>query len=320
MSGRVAERAREVLVAGCGAIGSVFACMLARAGHRVVILGRQSLARPVAREGIEVVGIWGRYRSAPIAAYSQAEAVRGHYDAVFVSCKSYDTGALARQLAGAGVSSDLLISTQNGLGNVEVIAEAYESCQVLAARVIFGAVFESEAKVCVTVEAEPVLLGSPQGGRDKRAQTWANLIDKAGINCRPSEQVVAALWGKIFYNAALNPLGAVHGLSYGELAADPAHRTRMDRAIAEGFEVASAEGVQMPWPTVQKYLELFYGSLVPSTADHRSSMLQDIERGKPTEIEAITGQICRRGAAAGIATPENDSLRAAIKEIEEARL
>ncbi len=312
----MAEGARRVLVAGCGAIGSVFACMLAQAGHRVSVLARPGLAGAAASGGVEVVGIWGRHSSGPLVAHSRAAQASGVYDAVFVSCKSYDSAVLAGQLAAAGVETELLVSMQNGLGNVEAIAGAYQGCRVLAARVIFGALFEAEATVRVTVEAEPVLLGDPAGGRDEGAEAWAGLVDAAGINCRPSEQIMAALWGKVFYNAALNPLGAIHGLTYGELAGDPGHRTRMDRAIAEAFAVAVAEGVEMPWTTVDQYLELFYGRLVPSTADHRSSMLQDMERGKPTEIDAITGQVCRRGAAAGIATPENDGLMAMVKEME----
>ncbi|MFP6599927.1 MAG: ketopantoate reductase family protein [Deltaproteobacteria bacterium] len=313
------EGAQRVLVAGCGAIGSVFACMLAQAGHGVSVLARPELAVLAAGRGLEVVGIWGRHRCAPLVAASSAGELGGTYDAVLVACKSFDTAVLAAQLAGAGVEARLLISTQNGLGNVEAIQAVYGAGRVLAARVIFGAAWESGGVVRVTVEAEPVLLGNLAGGTDPRADTWAGIVDSSGINCRPSRQVAGALWGKVFYNAALNPLGAIHGLSYGELAADSGYRDRMDRAIGEAFAVARAEGVEMPWTGAAEYLEVFYERLVPRTAGHRSSMLQDIENGKPTEIDAITGQICRRGAEAGIETPENERLMAAVKEIEEAR-
>ncbi len=79
----------------------------------------------------------------------------------------------------------------------------------------------------------------------------------------------------------------------------------MDRVIDEAFRVAVAEGARLRWPDSRAYLETFYDRLVPSTADHRSSMLQDLERGKPTEIDAISGEVCRRGDLHGIDTDLN---------------
>ena len=86
-----------------------------------------------------------------------------------------------------------------------------------------------------------------------------------------------------------------------------------DQSIDEAFAVARAEGVIPRWPDAAAYREAFYGRLVPPTADHRSSMLQDLERGRPTEIDAINGYVARRGAALGVPTPVNATLAHMIR-------
>jgi 2-dehydropantoate 2-reductase len=73
----------------------------------------------------------------------------------------------------------------------------------------------------------------------------------------------------------------------------------MSRVIEEAYRVAAAERTPLPWASVDQYLEIFYERLVPATAKHRSSMLQDLEKGRPTEIDAICGEVCRRGDASG---------------------
>ena len=87
----------------------------------------------------------------------------------------------------------------------------------------------------------------------------------------------------------------------------------MDGVIDEAFAVARASGVALAWGTPMEYRQTFYGRLVPSTADHRSSMLQDLERGRPTEIDAINGYVASRAAACGMAAPVNATLTRLIR-------
>ena len=98
---------------------------------------------------------------------------------------------------------------------------------------------------------------------------------------------------------------AAAGFYAKALASDPDTRALMDAVIEEAYAVARAEGVRIPWSDAAGYRDLFYGRLVPSTAGHRSSMLQDIERGRRTEIAAINGQVVARGQRRGVPTPTN---------------
>jgi len=306
----------RILVAGSGAIGSVVACLLAEAGLEVNVLGRGEHLQAMARAdgGIEIEGIWGSHRARPAAAFDDPALVGEGYDCILVACKSFQTGPLVtalgkRPLAAAGRA----ISMQNGLGNVEQLAAVFGEERSLAARVIFGGEIVRPGRVRVTVEAEPLLIGHPTRARDEGAEHWAAVLDSAGVPARATGNVIAALWGKVFYNAALNPLGALLGFNYGQLAGSAELRGVMDRVMDEAHAVAKAEGVALPWPGAADYRAHFYGKLIPPTVDHRSSMLQDLERGRPTEIDAICGEVVRRGDAHGIDVSANRVLLALVR-------
>jgi 2-dehydropantoate 2-reductase len=211
-------------------------------------------------------------------------------------------------LAGDGVA----ISLQNGLGNVEKIAAQVGWERALAARVIFGAEVLAPGRVRVTVYADPVLIGMWQDGPcahlEAAARRWAERFAAAGLPAAYCDNIKAALWGKVLYNAALNPLSALLGVHYGALAEDANTRAIMDAVFDEVYAVAGAEGVALPCSSAAAYRAEFYGRLIPVTVDHRSSMLQDLERGRRTEIDAINGEVWRRGRAHGIATPMNELL------------
>ena len=144
----------------------------------------------------------------------------------------------------------------------------------------------------------------------RRRERGPTQFAAAGIPAAYCDDIRAALWGKVLYNAALNPLGALLGVHYGALGEQAHTRAIMDAVIDEAFAVAGAEGVQLPWASAAEYRAVFYGRLLPSTFHHRSSMLQDLERGRATEIDAINGQVWQRGAAHGIVTPVNEVLTA----------
>jgi 2-dehydropantoate 2-reductase len=205
---------------------------------------------------------------------------------------------------------------QNGLGNLERVAAVVGDARVLGARVIFGAEIATPGRVRVTVEAAPVLVGSPDPSdvsRTAAAAHWAAELAASGIPAEPTAQLLPELWAKMFYNGALNPMGALLGVPYGDLPADPDARAIMDDAIREAFAVARTAGVPVAWPDADAYRALFYDRLVPATARHRSSMLQDLERGRPTEIDAINGYVAARGDALGVPTPVNATLTRMIR-------
>jgi 2-dehydropantoate 2-reductase len=305
-----------ILVAGAGAIGSVVGGLLAASGWPVTLLGRRAHLDAVRARGLAIDGLFGTHRVHGLACATEPAALRGPYAAVLLTVKAWDTAAVATAVAPHLAPDGVLVSLQNGLGNVEAAARAAGADRVLGGRVIFGAEVAEPGRVRVTVFADPVLVGSPDPDDVKgraAAATWARALAAAGIPAEPTDALAAELWAKVLYNAALNPLGALLGVPYGELAAHADTRAIMDTVIDEAFAVARAEGVALRWRDPGAYRETFYGRLVPVTADHRSSMLQDIERGRPTEVDAINGEVAARGAARGTPAPVNATLARLIR-------
>ncbi len=301
-----------MLVAGAGALGSVVGGFLRLAGHDVTLLGRGAHLEAIDAHGLRIDGLWGDHCTRGFHLATNLAAAHGPFDAVLLTVKSYDTAAMAAAVAPLLAADGVLISLQNGLGNVEAIVPHVGSARVLAARVIFGAALPAPGHVRVTVYADPVLIGASDHGADTHldglAARWAEQLAAAGIPSTYCNDIRAALWGKVLYNAALNPLGALLGVHYGALGEQEHTRAIMDAVIDEAFAVAGAEGVTLPWTSAAAYRSVFYSRLLPSTFHHRSSMLQDLERGRATEIDAINGQVWQRGMAHGIVTPVNEVL------------
>jgi 2-dehydropantoate 2-reductase len=170
--------------------------------------------------------------------------------------------------------------------------------------------------------AQPVAVGplAFDPARTPQAQKIARLLEQAHVPCIAVASVQALLWEKVLYNCGLNPLGALHGLTYGEVVASPELRPMLDSAIGEGFEVARALGVGLRWSDAEAFREYFHTVLLPPTAAHRSSMRQDLEAGRLTEVEAISGAIVRAGERCRVPTPVNARLLAAIHAAEQSAL
>ncbi|MDL1969946.1 MAG: 2-dehydropantoate 2-reductase [Candidatus Desulfofervidaceae bacterium] len=305
----------KVLVFGLGALGHVFAAFLQKAGHEVTGVGRSYIVDKVRQDGISVTGIWGEHRVKLSGAYtSVAEVPTENYGIIILAVKSYDTQAAVESLKPLVGPETVVICAQNGYGNYETAAEILGSNHVSLARVIFGAELMGPGEVKVTVCADDVILGSPKGDiPQSRLEEIANLFIQAGIPTRFSSNIVSYLWDKILYNCALNALGAILEVNYGLLGKTLPLKTIMDEIIKEIFIVARAYNIPLFWPSAEAYIEHFYTKLLPPTQAHRPSMLQDIQRGKKTEIDALNGAIVKLGKAAGIDTPVNLTITRLIK-------
>lgn len=311
-------RAR-IVVAGAGAVGSVVGGLLSAHGHDVLLVGRDPHMATIAHDGLRVTGLFGEHHGRPRAATDLANADEAA-DVVFVSVKSHATEHVAATLGHWRNVPPLVVSLQNGLGNVETLATALGRERVLGARVIFGALIPEPGVAHVTVNARPVAIGPlhDDAALLVEARGVASLFLACGIPAEALASVEPLLWEKALYNCGLNPLGALHGLTYGEVVTSPELRPLLDAAIDEGFAVARACGIALPWRDAADFRDYFHATLVPPTAAHRSSMRQDLEAGRRTEVDAIGGAIVRAGARHGVPTPVNARLVDAIHEAERA--
>ena len=322
MTPRRAAPAMRVLVFGAGAVGQGVGAFLAAAGHAVTLLLRPRYRRAIARRGLKVFGLFGE-RSVPPARLTLAtdagELSPDGYDVILLCVKSYDTPAAAPAIEALLSEGTVVVSMQNGYGNVELLASRFGHERVLCARVITGFAIPSPGRVEITVHADDVLIGAFGRPSHPMADKLAAALSEAGLPSSPAENVEAALWGKILYNCALNPLGAILGVHYGALGDSPDARAVMDAVIDEVFAVIDSHGFACPWPSAAEFREVFYARQIPATYDHRPSMLQDLSAGKRTEIDALNGAIVRLAAANGLATPVNATLTRLIHFLEEGK-
>jgi len=302
------------LIYGAGAIGSVFGGMLAAAGHQVDLVGRSPHMDAIVRKGLVIDGLLGNHVIRDLRAFTDLAGLerKPAVTAVFVSVKSSDTDDTVRRLARSGLVGDktLVVSLQNGLGNLELIREVFGRERSFGGRVIFGAQMTEPGHIHVSVWADKVLIGGP--AEDPAAEKegmkaggeLARVLTLSGIETAVEKNIEAALWGKVLYNVGLNPLSALLEVPYGELGRQENARRLLISLTEEAFAVASGE-TDLPWDTSGEYLELFFSRLLPATESHLSSMLQDLERGRATEIDAITGQVIRRAEALDLPVPVN---------------
>jgi len=304
--------AGRILVAGAGAIGSIVGARLHLAGHRVTMLGRQAHLAAIARDGLHVTGILGESRARGLELATDPAKLDGRYDLILCTVKPYDTASIADAISDRLAYDGLIVSMQNGLGNIEALAERFWISRVLGARVIFGAEIPHPGAAHVTVFADPVAIGpDPQQHRgsapalERRARESAAMIDAAGVPALGCADIMPIIWTKLVYNVALNPLGALFEMTYGALAADADLRAIIDDLIEEAFAVAARAGVRMPFADAAAYRTAFYERLVPATASHRPTMLSDLKRRARTDIDALSGKIVELAARHEISVPMN---------------
>ncbi|MHC4718708.1 MAG: ketopantoate reductase family protein [Planctomycetota bacterium] len=251
-----------------------------------------------------------------ILATDPAELAGRGFDVIVVCVKSYDTAPAAEAVAPLVGPDTAVVSMQNGYGNVEHLTERFGADRVLCARVITGFSIPAPGQVDITVHADDIRVGSFRRPGHPAAERLTAAINDAGLPASPADNVEAILWGKILYNCALNPLGAILGVHYGALA-DSAHTRRiMDAVIDEAFAVIDAHGFPCLWASADAFRKAFYEQQIPPTYDHRPSMLQDLAAGKPTEIDALNGAVVRLAAEKGLPAPVNETLVRMVRFLE----
>ncbi|MDT3702039.1 MAG: 2-dehydropantoate 2-reductase [Thermincola sp.] len=305
----------KILIMGLGALGTVYSCLLKENGHKVLGLVRESLVSVVQEQGVKVTGIWGDHHAKLDNVVAGAGILRDtDIDMIIITVKSFDTEQVIRQIKHLVSPSTYVVLLQNGYGNYEAAVKHVPPAQLILGRVIFGAETLAPGASKVTVIADDVIIGAPNNQIDfKILAHLAGVFAEAGIPTKASAEIMKNLWGKIIYNSALNPLGAIFKVNYGKLAEVKESRLLLEKIIREIFELLAVSEQETFWPDADAYLKDFFEKLIPTTAAHHASMLQDIQNGKRTEIDALNGAIVRLGREYGVKVPVNEMVTLMIK-------
>ncbi|XCN73881.1 MAG: 2-dehydropantoate 2-reductase [Candidatus Electrothrix aestuarii] len=313
----------RILIYGGGAVGLGLAACLLKMGGQVDILARENTRKRLQEGGLRQIGIFGEYHAEPqafVCVSSIGELSGTPYDYILVSTKSFDSPAVAQELAGCPVllhEQTAIVLVQNGWGNAEIFTEHFPADRIFNARVITGFCRPQANQVEITAHVQPIHIGSLFGTELGAIELLCQQINQGGIPCAAAPDIARDLWAKMLFNCALNPLGAIFNVPYGALAEQENSRQIMDEVIREVFAVMEAAGYSTHWASAEEYLEAFYGTIVPLAAKHRSSTLQDIQAGKKTEIDALSGAVIRLGEKFGVAVPYNTMLYNMIRFMEQ---
>jgi 2-dehydropantoate 2-reductase len=224
----------------------------------------------------------------------------GPADVALILVKSWQTGRAATQAAQVLAPGGIALTLQNGLGNLEQIQAVVGEGRALLGVTTLGATLLGPGHVRAGGDG-PVYLSD-----DPRLGGLGAVLRHASFDVRqsPLSDLQSLLWGKLAVNCGINALTALLRVPNGELLECPEARLLMERAAQEAAAVAQARGIRLPYADAAAQA----ASVARATAANRSSMLQDVERGAPTEIEAINGAVAREGRRLGVAAPVNEAL------------
>jgi len=292
----------EVTIVGTGAMALFVGGRLSRGGIKVRLLGTwEDSINAINQKGICFVdGDSGEFY--PAEASLDPEGLRGSRLAL-VLVKSWQTERAARQLAGFLAEEGIALSLQNGLGHGEILKASLRQERAALGVTTYGATCLGPGMVrpggegVISVQEHP------------RLPLLLEALQAGGFTVREIPDLSGLVWGKLVINVAINPLTAILGVKNGALVESPAAARLMGEAAREAADVAGELGVPLDFKDPAQAAE----AVATATAENLSSMLQDINRGAPTEIEAMCGEVVRLGTDLGVPTPVNELLSLLIK-------
>ncbi len=294
----------EVVVLGAGSLGSLMGGLLTDA-HEVTLVGRRPHVGAVKADGLAIRGAYER-RVFPQAT-EEGEGLSG--DFAVVTVKSFDTPEAARVLATGDYGA--VLSLQNGMGNEEVLEGFHDT--VLAGTATYGALARDPGVVECTGRGE-VVLGAPAGGRSSVADRIGAAFRSAGIETTVAADMPRRLWEKLAVNAGINAVTALARVENGAVVEAPAEGI-VRSAVRETARTARAHDVSLSNREALSATERIVGR----TAGNESSMRQDVERGRRTEIDAINGYVVDQAEEAGLEAPTNRLLVGLVRTWERER-
>ena len=310
------------LIAGAGAIGGYIGAKLAAAGEDVTLFARGPHLAAMQSRGLRVTSAEGDWKTHPRAIGDLKDA--GDADVIFLGVKAHGLTQLAPLVQHLIGENTTVVSTQNGLPwwyfqfgdrsdirleRVDpggVIAGAIDRRSVLGSIVYFSTDVV-EPGVIRHTEGNRISLGEPDGSRSERARQIAEVLVKAGLRCPVTARLRHEIWVKLLGNVAFNPISALTRATLVQMVRDPDVRSVVRNIMIEVEGVANQLGIELPVSIDQRIAG------AEKVGEHKTSMLQDLEAGRPTELEAMVGAVVELGERLGVPMPHTRSVYACTK-------
>ena len=286
----------SILIVGTGAMAGLFGARLGPHAQ-VTLLGTWMAGlEALTRDGIRLQEN-GSVVQVPVRASSNPAECEGAPIALFL-VKSWQTQRAAAMLAKCLAPQGVALTLQNGLGNLELLEAELGPQRVALGVTTVGATLLGPGKVRVGGSGVTYVAPHP------RLEPLVDLLQTAGFEVHPADNLESLVWGKLVVNSGINPLTALLEVPNGELLARPGARAVMNEVVTETARAAEASGVKLPYPDPVEQVE----EVARRTGSNISSMLQDIRRGAPTEVDAINGAVVRAADRLGVPAPINRTL------------
>lgn len=295
---------------GAGAVGSYFGAKLAKCGVDVVFVGRGDHLLRMRRNGLEVKSVDGDFHIFAHTAPTPADA--GEVDLLLFTVKAYDAAEAARTLKPMLGAETTVLPLQNGVESEDLLAGLYGPQRVLGGLCYVGAMISRPGEVIHSASGK-IILGEMDGRVTIRTAQVENLLTEAEIPVKVSTSIMADKWRKLAWNISFNAVSALTGQTVGRILDVEGTREIIRAAISETVKAADAIGVSLDRSLPEKIIEEseVFRNL-------KTSMLQDAERGKRLEYDALNGAVRRAGAKGGVPTPVNDLLYGLLSSMDPA--
>lgn len=294
----------DVHVFGAGSLGCALGGFLARR-NEVTLIGRAPIMEPIRRNGLRILGD-AQFKVRPRAVTS----IEGLQPPrlILVATKAYDTPEAVRSCAMIADDHTLVLTLQNGLGNLEALRAEFGG-RAFGGATTMGAAMISPGTVRISGSGRTVIGADMdrQGARE-----IAHALEECGLRAVTTANTLGEIWAKAIVNACINPTAAVLRVPNGQLIVDRTVSRFIEAVCDECVRIALAEKVRLPARDMVARVR----SVCRETSGNKSSMLQDVLRGKRTEIREITGAICSCGERHGIQAPLNSALLAMVESLE----
>jgi 2-dehydropantoate 2-reductase len=299
------------LIAGAGAIGAYIGARMAHAGFDVTLFARGPHLRAMQERGVQVKSVEGDFVARPPIAGSLEDV--GPVDVVFLGVKAHGLPQLAPQLRPVLRPETTVVSTQNGIpwwyfqgfgGDWEglcldrvdpggVISAAIEAHRVVGSIVYFSTEIPSPG-VIQHIEGNRISLGEPDGSRSDRCRRIAEALIASGLRCPVTTRLRHEIWVKVLGNASFNPVSALTRATLVQMARDPGVSSVIRNIMQEVEAVSRKLGMDLPVSIEQRMAG------AEKVGEHKTSMLQDLEAGRPMELEALVGAVVELGERVGL--------------------
>lgn len=303
----------NILIIGAGAMGGLFAALLAPMANIYLFTTNAAHAEAINTSGVRLTDMAGATTTVTVPAITEPAQYPQRAHLILICTKAAATTAAAETAKALLAEGGLVLTLQNGLGNLERIAAVVGPGRATAGTTAQAATLVGPGQIRHAGQGATILAparGFPEHMRS--LATIAELFNRAGITTSITEDIDSLLWSKLIVNVGINALVALLRVPNGALIASPACEELMRDAVDEALAVAKALGIDLDSAGQQQRVR----QVCELTRLNRASMLQDILRGRSTEIDVINGAIVAKGIEAEIPTPINLMLTRLIKALE----